>query len=741
MFFRSIHPELLNTIQLSVTLVVLVILVRSGGFRLSREAVVRWGMAWVMAASAAWWFAGPYSFSAVANELDFALPIHQFYAQLPAGTKFAHGFGGGMDAYALNQFAGQYVYLERILIVLFPVWLAVAIHKVLVFAGAFIGSYLLCRRLAKGSREISFAAAAVFSMASDYASVESFWHGQGLSLLPLGVYLLVVRCGRAHYFKGAILFGLYYAITGTVPVTLLSLLAAVPLAALVVCPARLFRVMAALGIVVFLTCLNASETITALFMLSPYVGRSKFFQEMEASRFLDLLKMFAELSYFGSPAVLASSLAAVGFILFSGRAKASPLSIRATMAYALFAFIIAGLQSVPWSEFGLGVVGSMGFNYATFGVAPLALLVVSAAAARRQPVSVQIGNRSVSGDGRKSSFFASLVLALAVGQLAYYAGLLFLITMASGGIRAYAVDDLRHRPWQPRDPYRVVGIPHRLPENMLAAAGMDAMGAITSYQLRITQPFWAAVVGRDPETVSSIPAGGSLYPSINESNAKCCDVYDIDRFKIDLDLLGLANVRYIISRLPLAGGGLTKVAGPPDNALLPRDSTPYRQRIIPYLKWIINPPPVFVYELPTHLPRVFAASAIRGVADDISSKEFLRLVLAGAPGGTVVARKTGVPQCATGPLQKVSIAESKVVLNGFHVALESGQNPGLVVLNVPFTPFWRVRADGQNVPIFSVNDIHMATCVPSGTKSLDVSYVRPLLREMIARALVRQGGE
>jgi hypothetical protein len=99
---------------------------------------------------------------------------------------------------------------------------------------------------------------------------------------------------------------------------------------------------------------------------------------------------------------------------------------------------------------------------------------------------------------------------------------------------------------------------------MASVIGLDALDAGTNLILRSTAYFWT----RGVFNVRSDFVDGGFMMIIPENLVfKCCNSYNVIKY-MDLDFLRIANVDYIISTLPLKGGGLVQVAGP-DNTSVP----------------------------------------------------------------------------------------------------------------------------------------------------------------------------
>ncbi|MEE2746812.1 MAG: hypothetical protein VX617_08020, partial [Pseudomonadota bacterium] len=717
---QTIHPEILYPVQLIFTISAFFLLRKYKLLPEARSHVFIGALIWVALASISYWIVGPYSYSAVQTELDFSVPIHQYYASLPSGTLFAHEFAGGVDAFAINQFTGQYVSLERILVSSFPTWLGIAFHKVLLFSVGFAGAYILCRRLTKCDRQLAFAAGAAYSLASDALTIHSFWHGLAIGLLPLAVYLMVARQGRKNYYIGVTLFGAFYATTTTVPVAVLSFFFTLPLVALMIGGVWGFlRGLPGLIIVLVLILLNWHESMFAMAQISQFTLRQ--FAIAGATDPSDLFNAFWVIQknvYMDSNLVIAVALAAVVFLIAYKKQNLFQGIYYATV-FSLFGFYIFLISVFPWSWLGMDLVNGLTFNYARHGLPTIMILLLASAGAYDF------------GKGKErlaSGAFPAVIFSLAIGKLAYYKAYEPLTWLSGGGLSVYNLESLKSPSWEPNEPFRVAAVPFRLPDNALPTLGFHSATAIFSLQIASSAKYWSAVENKPLISKEDyFTTGPSLYTRLGQSVATCCTEYDIEKFGINSNLLKIANIRFIISRNPLVGAGLRKVDGPPDGTMLPRDNTPVREKLARYVRWIQNPDQPYVYELPNPTPRIFAAKYIIELQDDLSTKKFFEELTKAAPKRNAVLTRNALRSLGSYGAG-LKIEEFMVVKNGFDVIVEKGTS-GVLVVNVPYLPFWKARSKGIELPVAPANEIHMAVNIPDSAELISIRYERPLFRE------------
>ena len=213
--------------------------------------------------------------------------------------------------------------------------------------------------------------------------------------------------------------------------------------------------------------------------------------------------------------------------------------------------------------------------------------------------------------------------------------------------------------------------------------------------------------------------------------------WDVDNY-ISLPLLATANVRFIISPIPIKSDELKLVDGPDALPLI------YRQKYFKsldekltyytwYVKRFIEPWKVYIYEIPYALPRVYVAKGLIVADDDWSEMKFFDAISQHALSKAIVVRSEHgkmLNAALNSTVKPIRIKDYQLVGDGFDIRLD-GAGGGVVVLNAAPQPFFRAFADGIEVPLVPANGIQIAVPVPAGAAVLKVRYRRPTLREKI----------
>jgi hypothetical protein len=673
---------------------------------LSRRAAWIIGLGWVLAASAQYWIAGPWSFALQAVDLNQSMPADLYQAKWQQGM-FGHAFAGGQDVLAMGLNSGQALSLERGLLLVLPVWLASALHQLLITTVCVVGAYLAARRLFRAPRAGALAVACFFSLAHEAYTHYSWTGGLGYAAMPLAAYLIVGRQERRWYWSGVAAFAAVHALSMTITHSFIALAPAVGFASLLAGRRTWPRTLAAIAILTVVALANWHESLFAKVMLAPWSFRGS----------VDVARPFweavASLTGRLSGATLLAVLACL-FALWHDRRRAVLVAVAA-------ASLLLGplLLAVPWAALGLAPLKGFNFLYASDGIVAVAVFVAAAAMA-----------------GRPSSRLpVRLVAAMAVYHLVWFKAVDLPTWLAEGGITAMsggmaAVDSVRDSLGEDRS----VVVPYRLPENLLPAAGRDSFDGKFNVVPRPYATYWqkgilAPVQSRTGHGVSV--ADGEITLEMAGLDYKCCESYRFAQMA-DADLLRIANVGTVLSALPLTGPELEKVAG--SDAVPTRNTLPAGRRIAGYVHDLTAPLPLKVYRLAPPLPRVFAAARLEVVPPGLSDEEFLAVVRREALAGAAVVRAEDVGTLVPPP-GLAAVSNYRQVCDGMVAELAEGGPGGLVVFNINPTPFWTAAVDGRPAPVVPANMIHMTVPVPAGARRVELRYERPLLRQKLAAAL------
>jgi len=705
---------------------IVIVMVWRRSMELTRSDAVVIGFTWTVVWSAEYWIFGPSSFVSYYDEANYYLPQILNRVRWFDGGTFFHAIAGGTDAWTSSQSGEEYFSLEIFLFKTFPLWIALLVNKVLVCSTSYIGAYLLCRRGTGCSRFVASALAAIYSVSHPYVSNTTVLHGIGFAILPLAIYLIVIRVEKDNYFKGVIVLAAVHAISSSfVAHSTLALFPAIILGAFMFDTKRWDRVVGSCVLLLVALLANWHEVIYAQHLASGDTARVAFGQA-------DVSSVYGVVE-FGVRYIngkVPVSLLTAGMVGIAGLwLLRHPLAWRATVTVCLSLFAGAAMHSIPWPEIGLSSVGAVELNRIGYSYSALVLPILGLVSAAPGNIRFGLPKRRL-----LSAALCGLAIAMLVGlktsNLVNWLGW-------GGQSSLAAIPNLVSRDWQPNEPFRVVTVPYRIYPNFMLAYGLELFdGHITlspldwmlTWHRQILRPQYKNL-DRSPNSSDRLNrsqfTGGDMYIAYNRtSNFRGATRFDVTKW-VDVNLLRVGNVSHIISYVPLIGGGIRQVSGPPPSEVS-RRSKPFKKKIANDFRRIFDPDPVYIYAIPNPLPRVFFAKRAVIVDEAVGSDAFFQKVSAFAPDGVAVMPAVSADQI--GSMESSGeVIKFDQVPDGFDLEVRTEQG-GLAVINTKKRPFWNATVDGREARIFAVNGFHMAVYVPSGGRSVKLRYVRPTLR-------------
>jgi len=684
---------------------------------IDRRHVLIFFWVWLAIYAFEYYFLGPYSFVELATEGDLNVTLNNFLVTAYDGGRFSHKYGGGQDVYTL--LLGKHFYNPyRMIADIVPTWVAILTHKLMIGALGFTGAYLLASRFTNGNRMAALAVAAVFPFTHTYLLNFSTNWSPGFSVLPLAAYFIVARSNDLRYWRGVALVALFT--TAADPIHIFPALA-VMLAgtALFMHPVHYRRAIAGFAVLIVLSILNWHEVIYAFTQTVSFTTR---YAGSDAPAFGFSQALVRATHYLVNALWLPVALVILALIGLARRRD--PKFARAVLvpAFLISAYILEA--TFPWHSIGLAFINNLSHYYLL--VAMIGLFI---------PISAHwIGGFKPYGDGAGAKFLglrpAVAVLAVALAVFTWTKFLNFgLLIWFGGQSTLIGHENLRKNSWKPSEPFRVV-TPFEKPNANIVAGfyGLDTFDAQINMNYARWAGYWQAIVRYDPDhnLTTRIGAKWSYWNGRQ---------YAIGQH-LNLDLLGIANVRFLLSALPLKGDGLKLVFKPGADEQIIRRAE-WFSKLTDFLKFrigrIFDPGEHYIYELANVLPRIFAASGIVSIDENLTRRQSIERTLATAPTGNIVVNAKyakSLPKPGT-----IRILKSQKVRDGFDIDL-TAPDGGILVINTPYLPFWQAFGDnGKPLGVVPANVIHMAVAVPAGTNKVQVRYNRPLLRDKLAKRL------
>lgn len=679
---------------------------------------------WTILATIEYWVFGPNSFAITTSELTYSIPGNYMFSQLGAQGQFIHEYAGGVDISATNIYTGNAVSLEQTLMKLFEPWAGVAIHKILIVGLSSFGVYAICRKSLGCDRVLSLALGAIYSQGFQAIAYYSFTHGLGYALIPLFVYVGVFRTDAPYYYLRVCALALVYSVSTSPTHSLIALFNALILAALLVPVKNYFRIFWAGAAVISAVVLNWSDSIIAKAAHVPLLTRTMG----DVSEYLSTPDETWMVWFFGliiqNRSTFLIGLCVLILIIWrkpSGWRRLGVICLLATFSGAIY-------QAFPWGVIGLSPLGGLNWSNAFFG----ALLINSLIFAKiTNTMPVDVDNGRLLPASIDKNFLIRLMVAGACAQFVLVKAHNGLQWLGSGGINTFQVSLTRLQDVLPANetPVRTLTIPYRLYPNFTAAAGLDTIDGNYNPVLHRAAEFWARGLPMDRRHLTpTLNTSSYLLDGFGGWRIKCCNIHPIGKY-ININLLRIANVGYVVSTLPLQDAQFYQIAGPlePVNPL-PQDGLGV-QWFTDRVALLFNPPPLYVYQITNPLPRVFAAKAVINVSPDIDDREFYERVAGEGLDGTVVNRNKESLKDLTGK-DKMTVSAFRLDTDQV-VASLTASSGGVLVVNIPYTPFWTASTDGYAVKIYPVNGIQMAVEIPAGTQEVKFHYKRSSFSEYL----------
>ena len=670
---------------------------------------------WLALFTFEYFFLGPFSYISMDVDGNLTIVIDYYLANFHEGGKFSHLFGGGQDMYV--WFLGmQYFQPEKLLFYLLPTWLVILLHKLMVGALGFIGTYLLAKRTAPENHIFALALATVYPISHVYLTEYSLSFGTGFAVLPLTIYWCLGCTDSKRYWWLVAASALILAAGDPIKV-FPALLVAYVGGIILIKNVNVTRAGAAFAVVVLVAVLNWHEVLFGHMLAAPFVSRGLVGLAGEPLSFLGSTKstLAAMASY-----RLVAGLLTISLAVLIWRKDRFVINALAAVFW-LFASIVLA-SSFPWDLVGLSFLNRL--SHQQYMVLALGTITI--------PVAAHAFSGAKGGVTPmlwRLKFHPALVLmAIALGVLTWNKGYNVAHLIYSGGQAVYkGIYGLANPDWNPKPRYRTVTF-YEIPHSNVVAGyyGFEAFDGQLNLNNKLWSAYWAALLHGNKQHVLTTRLGWFWDLWNGES-------YTVERH-VRLDLLAIANVRYLFSPLPLKSAVLKLLHAPPRDEWT-RVRPDFFDGSIPFLrhrlKRVFDAGDVFVYELPTALPRAFAVTNVVSVPESQDETVFFNSVAGNAINGAAVAWSSVATRL--GDAQPIKVLEVTEVRDGYDISVSS-PNGGILALNQTPFPFWRAYdQDGRPLSPEPVNGVHMAVKLPPGTSEVRFRYERPLLRELLFR--------
>jgi hypothetical protein len=647
------------------------------------------------------YFLGPFSFIEMSHEGNLNPAIDYYLTHHHDGGRFSHQFGGGQDLFILLP-GMQYFNPDAILHSLFPFWVVILIHKLYFATLGFFGAYLIARHHAPNRRAIAVAVATIFPVTHEYLLNYSTNWGPGYAAIPFAVYACTIATNKIGFWPIAMVAAVI--LSAADPIHIFPPLAIAVVGYVIFNPrvilkrtALAFGIYVILSIVVWHEFIYANATLlseTARLIKGGAEARDPFLAFINGTKILAAMTLPFALFLAG--------------LLILGISR-SKLAVRSGVILVLLVVSYAFAKSFPWESFGLMAISKLSHYYMLLSILTLFVPVLAEA------VSKIDESPTVFPKLRKFIRFDICIIALALSVLTWNKALNFSQLAWFGGQSSFfGFEKLSEKSWQSKEAFRVVTLFDRPPANNIAGMyNIDSFDGQPSLYLKRWVKYWDHV--QKAQNVVQRTRVGLNWALWNGHE------YDINS-QIRLNLLAIANVRYLFSALRLKSDNLKLIFSPDklETALVrPVDFASKLDFLQFRIRRIFDPGELYIYELSNVLPRVFSANSTNIINNDLSFSQVLSHV-----SDSALSRRVTVSE----RYRKYISLKGPVIINsyskmadGFDMSVTSPEG-GLVVINNSYLPFWKATIDGVPAQIFPVNAIHMGVSVPIGAKSIRIRY-------------------
>jgi len=692
-----------------------------------KDAYIFFGL-WTLICLFEYYFLGSNSYVHMDEEGDLYPPYYLYLLSQHLGGQFGHSISSGSDVYTALSPNIQLISPELIWFRLFPIWIAILLHKFIVVTVGYLGSYWLCRYTTKADVLICAAAAALFTVSTHNLVIVTYSVGAGLSFLPLAIYTMVARSKEPKYWRYAVPTAVGAAIYLDPTHNAETLFVGLAFAAILL--NRINLRLAALLLILFCALIiNWGESLYAMLQISPFTFRGDTIapQADLLSEFMKTIRQFPNYA-FNEHHISIISIVAVGILWWTR----DPLRHRASVAVFGVMATYMTLLLFPFEKIGLGFLKNLSHHYVLLALTGLTLTPLAQAASQLQAYLLK--SKRVAAD---SNLAGILILATAVGSLTYFKSYNFGSFIYHGGQSQYrTIDTVLSTEWRPDAAFRVMTLRVRDlgPEPGLALGSFNLEPIDQFLMLRPKQ--MTAFIGNGIRKSDNFAASQDSRMFVDWKRWKDKKYHGVGE-QFSLDLLRLVNVGFILSPIPFADDSGLKLVAKPAHPPITRfeRSANLWAYIKERVERIFDFTDLYVYALPSPYPQIFTPTALRSVPDGLSANEFIEVlkVAAKAPGQTAVAEQKVMPILGkTNTSFKVDHYER--ITDGYAINVRAPEG-GIVVVNTQHMPFWSATADGQAVDVVPINFIQMAARIPAGTHNILFKYHRPDIADLFKKVM------
>ena len=653
--------------------------------------------------------AGPFSYIRIHDTGDSTIPLYLSFVK----NIFRYGmtYWNQYAVCGIDRFANgpDILHLNTLLFLIFPGWIA---YQILVLGQLFIASYFtyrLCRDVLKLEEIPSIYAGIFFSLFFDELICFSLGIA-GFPLLLWGIEKIYNREEKTKYLYIIILGALYSlssSFTGVLPFTITLVL----LWFIFVRRKCSFKFLFFFAIYCFSTIIWYIPTILALLKNVPLSHRGFWVRS-------DSITLDSLLAFFGAvrrhlminrSGLISISLAAIG--IYFSKLKDRNFIINLSL---LIVCAVIGPLTKPLSPYIDKIFPFLhGFQADRFYLlAPFFWAIVGAYGLNFIPNNLILIKKSVAGKGLSDKKWKLqnvvgiiLICLLICNTFIIKKDNAFKWLTGGNYFSNYQNQDLKKLASIFNDsPFRVATVAYYLHPSYASAYGLEAVDGYVVLYPKTYQDFWGKII--EPLTLHNKEKyhyfhnwGNRVYLFEDDNFSDLKEIVFSDYY--NLDLLSLANAKYIISTIPLVNENLTLLEydAPPDRISLNELST--IEKRIHLVKENFKGRELYIYENKNCLPRFFLVNKIKvfensnQLLDALSEADvrYLRNNLLIEKEFSKNLKNYDLIN-SSGEITFMRYSPDKIVLS---VDLNG---PMILVVSNNYSPYWKCKVDGEEAEIF-----------------------------------------
>jgi len=284
-------------------------------------------------------------------------------------------------------------------------------------------------------------------------------------------------------------------------------------------------------------------------------------------------------------------------------------------------------------------------------------------------------------------------------------------------------------------PFRVATVSdpsrHALHPAYIPTYGLESVDGYVNIYPHRYQSFWGAVIFPLTSADSNRDAyfhywGSRVYLFSPSGGFEYNDAVDFSSY-YDLQLLSLANVRYIVSPLPLKNTNLKVLAYNSIDEVANWNNGSLVNKFLSLMQGDSPPISLYLYENQTVFPRFFLvtqASVLDGSSEVLNELKHASLndlrstayVIEEDVKDVTLNKISGK---GTGKTKLHSYSSDKIILD------VNADAPSILVISNSYNPYWKVWIDGKRSKVFPVNLAFQGVYLDAGTHEVVLEYKPP----------------